>query len=100
MIKNKPASFPRVDNICYAFQCYMNGEMVHDTGLISLDEAKGLWDAVEKVFTKCCAMGGEAEIAIWMDMDTPDDYHTQYKGVHSSEVIISNGTAYVQEPVF
>ena len=85
---------------CYAFQCFVHGRMLHDTGLITLAKAKELWASVEAEFTKDCEQGQDAEIAIWMDMEFEGDYRVRYKSVSSSDVVVRAGTAYIENPVF
>jgi hypothetical protein len=83
-----------------AYQYYAKGKMIEDTGLITIDEAKALWQKYKGHFIEQCEGASGAEMAIWCDMDNDGDYRKIYKQVDTSEVIIKNGIAYTQVPVF
>lgn len=69
------------------FQYYDGRELVEDTGLITLAEAKGLWNKYRDDFVEKMKFYGDmrkVEMGIWIDCahatnyhNAPDEYHLE-----------------------
>ena len=70
-----------------AFQYALgNGHIVEDTDLITLEEAKELWNKYLPDFKEKMRDGREPEMAIWVDMKHPHNYHNELYHIHANDV--------------
>jgi hypothetical protein len=88
---------------CYAdcsFQYYADGQMVEDTGLITKDEGLRLIEKYKDDFADHCKLGHVAEMALWIEMNTEDDYRKTHLHIHSDDMIFKDGDLYELKRVF
>lgn len=78
----------------YAFQfASQRGEVFEDTDLISLEEAKTLWEEnYEKAYYNL-SNGIGIEMCIWQDMKNDGDYHTKLAYI-GNDYIAKDGLIY------
>lgn len=69
MSKKKDCAFQ------YAYESGYKTNFVEDTELITLDEAKELWEKYLPDFIYRLQRGDEPEMALWVDMKDNTDYH-------------------------
>ena len=50
--------------------------IIEDTGLVTFEQARDLWHKYLPDFIRRLEEGQEPEMAIWVDMDSNTDYHT------------------------
>lgn len=70
MSKKKDCAFQ------YAHDSWPSIKFVEDTPLITLDEAKELWNKYKSDFIDQLEQGTNPEMALWIDMKDNTDYHT------------------------
>lgn len=76
-----------------------DGVILHNTPLISRDEADRLWDDHIDTFKEHMESEREPEMAIWIDMENDCDYHTTAKHWHAVDFILKDGQLYSAAPV-
>lgn len=83
-----------MNNINCAFQYATKHEVYEDTILITLEQALILWDKYIEKYKEDFQYDDEPEMAVWVDMKSPVDYHTKARYWHSSTVKVIDGDLY------
>lgn len=83
-----------------SFQYYADGKMVKDTGLITNEQGLELIKKYQDDFTNHCKLGHVAEMALWIEMNTADDYRKTHLHIHSDDMIFRDGYLYELRRVF
>lgn len=79
------------------FQFYDGNKMVDDTGLITIEQALGLFDGRKSRFASSMASGRDCEMAIWFDCAHDADYRKTLKRWHSDDVKFDGKNFLVKE---
>lgn len=82
-----------------AFQYATSTKVYKDTGLITLEQCKKLWEEHLELFKEHIGRGEDPEMCIWTDMASEADYHAQNKYLHALECEVRDGVLYKLEPI-
>ncbi len=77
-----------------AFQYWDGYKTAEDTGLITLKEAEELKDKWIKDFKEQIEDGNNPEIAIWVNMEYPENYRETCFHLHGNDCIVKDGRLY------
>ena len=81
-----------MENNCM-FQFFDGKKMVDDTGLITMEQALGLFDGRKSRFID----GTDCEMAVWFDCVNGADYRKALKRWHSDDVKFDGKNFWVKE---
>lgn len=79
------------------FQFYDGVRVVDDTGLITMDEALGLFESRKESFAKALNAGSDCQMCIWHECQGDMDYSSVFKDWHSSNVKYDGRNFWVKE---
>ncbi len=79
------------------FQFYDGVNIVDDTGLISLDEAKDLFDLRKELFAEALQLERDCEMCIWHECSSDEDYTSRYKYWSYGDVKFDGNNFWVKE---
>jgi hypothetical protein len=76
------------------FQYATRGKVIEDTDLITLEEAKSLWNKYLPEIKKNWDDSSSPEMCIWTDCVSNTDYHTQGFDIDFRDCELQNGEFY------
>lgn len=71
-----------------------NGKIIEDTDLITLEEAKELWNKYLPDFKERMANGERPELCIWTDMEQAGEYRHDTYHIHADDLELVDGKLY------
>ena len=81
-----------------SFQYYDGNEVVYDSDLITIEEAKSLFNKYYENMVQRSRKGWQIEVAIWINMEDNCDYHTTY--IHLCYPEVENGRLVTKHPTY
>lgn len=73
------------------FQFYIAGEMIHDTGLIEIDDAMNLFHSSREEFKSALESDKDPEMAVWINCRDDNDYRECLLSWDCTNVMVHSG---------
>lgn len=76
------------------FQYALPREIIKDTGMLTREQGEALWEKYKPIFIEDMLEGREPEMVLWIDMESPTNFHKTARHWIYDDMIVLNGEVY------
>lgn len=76
------------------FQYAFPQEIIEDTGMLTREQGDQLWEKYKPIFLEDMLEGYEPEMVLWIDMESPTNFHKTAGYWSFADMIVLNGEVY------